>query len=310
MARRGGGSRRPQVSDLQPWLPQAPSPALTAALHAITPCSNLTTGPGASPQGFPRAPPALPAPPRSEAPHAPPPPQQKEPPKTHTHTPLPGMEQSQYPSTLREPAPATSTSPASWGVRPPPGEDGSARLQSAGRNPPASMEGPARHLHTHTRLPPPPPPRTPAMDGSSRPSRGRTMVGEKSRLVPTFARLPPLPGASLRRLPQRRVPARCPGTGSLRPGSAPMWHRRYGNPPRPRPSHRADPPPPPSWARDEAPARGRELLWGKSGKNAKQAGRPQKLLGCAAWAAKALSMDTHSPLSSSGLLSVTPKTSG
>lgn len=215
---KGGLKEAPSVrpaavtaSGAHPHTHRTPSPALTAAPH-----SNLAKGPGASPQGFP---PALPAPPRPAAPRAPPLPQQKEQGSFQKHK-HPSAGKWNSPST---PVPCGSRSrhfhlPGPAGGAPPPGEDGSARLPSAGRNPRASMEGPARHLHTHARAPP-----HPAMDGSSRPPWGRTMAGAKSRFVPTFARLPLLPGASLlRRLPQRRVRARCPGTGGLRPGSAPM----------------------------------------------------------------------------------------
>lgn len=134
----------------------------------------------------------------------------------HKNTPPLGVEQSEHPSTLREPAPATSTSPASGGVSTPPPRG---RMVAPASPPPGGTRAlqwrVRRGTSTHTRGPP-------AMDGSSRPPGGRTTAGAKSRLVPTFARLPPLPGASLRRLPQRRVRASCPGTGGLRPGSAPM----------------------------------------------------------------------------------------
>lgn len=144
MARGGGLKEAPSIgptavtpSCTHPHA-QPPSPALTAAPHAATPHSNLTTGPGSSPQGFPRAPPALPALQRPATPHAPPPPQQKEQGASkHTHTPPLGMEQSQHPTTLQEPAPATSTSPASRGCAPPRGRMvAPAPTQPGGTRPP------------------------------------------------------------------------------------------------------------------------------------------------------------------------------
>lgn len=94
---------------------------------------------------------------------------------------------------------------------------------------PLQWRGPARHL-PHTR--PHPPPHRPG-NGRVQPATPprsltpgvRTMAGRPGSPLP-LARLPPPSGASVRLPPQRRFPACYPRTGGLRPGSAPVWHRR------------------------------------------------------------------------------------
>lgn len=222
---KGGLKEAPSVrpaavtaSGAHPHTHRTPSPALTAAPH-----SNLAKGPGASPQGFP---PALPAPPRPAAPRAPPLPQQKEQGSFQKHK-HPSAGKWNSPST---PVPCGSRSrhfhlPGPAGGAPPPGEDGSARLPSAGRNPRASMEGPARHLHIHTRAGPPAPRNGRVQPATLGPHNGRSKVpvcpylcsaSSSSRGLPPP---PPSPAARPCSLPRdwRPPTGKCPNV------TPPLW---------------------------------------------------------------------------------------
>lgn len=154
-------------------------------------------GPGASPQGLPPGSPSTPGSAASRTLRSPPraalsPAERAGDLQKHTH-PSAGNGTVRAP---QYPAGASSRhfhlSGPARGARPPRGRMVvPASPQPGGTRP---LRWRVRHgTSTHTRGPP----RTPAVDGSSQPPRGRTMAGAKSRLVPTFARLPPLPGASL-----------------------------------------------------------------------------------------------------------------
>jgi len=197
----------------------------------------------------------------------------------NTHTPLRWEWNSlKHPSTLREPAPASYTSPAPRGVRiaraPPRRRMVLPAPPQLCRNtvPPRTLQraGPARHLPTHTHPPLPPRPGNgrvqPAAPPRSRrsptPGGSRTMAGRPGSPLPLLGflllllLLPGPPSASSPAalpclLPRdRRPPTRkCPGAT---PAAAAMETLPEPAPPSPAPSHRADPPPPPSWTHNEA----------------------------------------------------------